>query len=224
MIRLGLETSTMIQSIAVEVDHQLVASRAIRQQVGHAESLLSSVQGTLDDAGCTLQQIQEVVCGLGPGSFTGIRIGLAFAMGMARSRHIPLFGVHTLRAMTSALPTTTAVAVALDARKSEVYGAIYAATPEREELVTPATWKPSEFFDAVAHHTSDPIVLTGNGPLAFPDQWEPYRDRIQYPQALHTPNAWGLLIAHRQGHGIAAMHNVLEPLYIRPSDVRRPPS
>src|SRR5699024_4766297 len=143
MIRLAIDTSTMTQSIALEVAGQVVVARDMHLRIGHSETLLLSVQQTLQSAELQISDVDEIVCGLGPGSFTGVRIGVSFALGVARARDIPVFGVDSMRAFLAYCPSSLPVAVALDARKSEVYGAIYDTTDARAEILTASTYAPA---------------------------------------------------------------------------------
>lgn len=221
MIRLAIDTSTMTQSIALEVAGQVVVARDMHLRIGHSETLLLSVQQTLQSAELQISDVDEIVCGLGPGSFTGVRIGVSFALGVARARDIPVFGVDSMRAFLAYCPSSLPVAVALDARKSEVYGAIYDTTDARAEILTASTYAPAEFFAHVRHHTQQGVVCVGNGAAAFPDAWDEHRAHIQAIDALRTPPATGLLAAHARGWSLAHHQRALEPRYIRPSDAQK---
>lgn len=224
MIRLAVDTSTKTQSVAVEVDDVLVSTRRCLRARGHSETLLSTAQGALSDAGYTVDDVHEIVCGLGPGSFTGVRIGLSFALGVAAAKDIPVFGVDSLRAFLMFIPTRVLVAVALDARRSEVYGVMYDAQQTRNEEYKAATYPPDVFFAEISRHKEAGVVCVGDGPDAFPDAWALYADGIQHLDGLRAPLAEGLLYAHRQGWSRAHADQPLEPRYIRPSDARKPQS
>lgn len=220
MIRLAIDTSTMTQSIAVERDGQCLATRDTRRGVGHAETLLTNVEHTLGELDLRITDVDELICGLGPGSFTGVRIGLSFALGIAAAQNIPLFGVDSMRAFLAYLPAQTPVAVALDARKSEVYGVIYANDTARSERLKASTYAPQTFFEHVQTLVDQEVVLVGNGPDAFEGAWDAYKQHIQRINALTTPPAQGLLYAHQKGWSQAHQDQVLEPRYIRPSDAQ----
>lgn len=222
MIRLAVETSTMTQSVAVEVDGLLVATRRCERAKGHSETLLRTVEGVLEDAGHTIDDVSEIVCGLGPGSFTGVRIGLSFALGVAAAKGIPLFGVDSMRAFLMFIPPRVPVAVALDARRSEVYGVIYDTQEDRREAYPAATYPPDVFFAEVARRKEAGTVCVGNGPEAFSDAWAAHADGSQRIEGLSAPLAEGLLYAHRQGWSHAHAEHMLEPRYIRPSDAKKP--
>jgi len=221
MIRLAIDTSTMTQSIAVERDGELLAARTTRLRIGHSETLLPSIEATLQQLELTIDDVDEIVCGLGPGSFTGVRIGLAFGLGVAAGKSIPLFGVDSMRAFLAYLPTRVPVAVALDARKSEVYGVIYDATEDRHESLPASTYAPEDFFHEVASRKDQGIVCVGDGALTFASAFESYASAIEHIDTLRIPQAEGLLWAHKRGWSIAHTEQALEPRYIRPSDAEK---
>lgn len=224
MIRLAIETSTMTQSVAVERDGRVVAQRSVTRRSGHATSLLLSVEGCLADAEVSKDEIQEILCGLGPGSFTGVRVGVAAAVGLGRGLGVRVGGLSSFDALLALAPPDSLAAIALDARKSEVYAGIWEAFPRGTTLDIPAHVSPSTFFERIATHASrERIVLLGDAPSAYAEAFEPYADRIRWMPAAHTPDAAFLFRA--AAYRTVPYNDVqaLEPLYIRPSDAELNP-
>ena len=126
---LALETSSRRGSVAL-VEHGRVVARATHDvRNTHAEALRPLVDRVLAEAGWTKQGLDRIGVGVGPGSFTGLRVGMAFAQGIALGLGIPWLGVPSLWAMAHAAPPElpgTRVAL-LDARRDEVFVAAYAA-------------------------------------------------------------------------------------------------
>lgn len=210
----------MTQSVAVEVDGQVVATRSARRRAGHSASLLLSVEQALADLGREVRDVEEIVCGLGPGSFTGVRVGLSFALGVGAGIGAPVFGVESPRAFLGALPSNIPVAVAMDARKQEIYGVVYAGTADRPPLVEADTFAPAEFFAEIERLALPGLVLVGDGPRAFPDAWIAAPRTTPYLHRLDVPQAAGLFEAHARGCSYANDTRALEPRYIRPSDAQ----
>lgn len=106
------------------------SARAVRS---HAVSLPGLVGEALERAGCRLDHVEAIAVSIGPGSFTGLRIGLAFAKGLVYAGGLRLAAVPTLVALAHAapLPAGTTVCAALDARKREVYAALFEVTEGR---------------------------------------------------------------------------------------------
>lgn len=148
MIVLGLDTATSATAVGVRLQDGTVLERrddpSPGGHPGHATRLLAMAAELLADAGIAWEQIQRVAVGLGPGTFTGLRVGVATARGLAHSRGIELVGVSSLRALalgalegaggqeaaagTGPPPPGEALAV-IDARRGEVFAAAYERGP-----------------------------------------------------------------------------------------------
>ncbi|EIW89627.1 peptidase M22 glycoprotease [Alishewanella agri BL06] len=138
---LALDTSTEACSVALALDGQILALDEVCPQQ-HSKRILPMVQQLLADAGISLHQLDGIIFGRGPGSFTGVRIGVSVAQGLAFGADLPVFGVSTLAAMAQAAAVqqnATEVIAAIDARMAEVYiaaftldeaGLMQAITPE----------------------------------------------------------------------------------------------
>jgi tRNA threonylcarbamoyladenosine biosynthesis protein TsaB len=137
---LALDTSTEACSVALALDGQILALDEVCPQQ-HSKRILPMVQQLLADAGISLHQLDGIIFGRGPGSFTGVRIGVSVAQGLALGADLPVFGVSTLAAMAQAAvqQNATEVIAAIDARMAEVYiaaftldeaGLMQAITPE----------------------------------------------------------------------------------------------
>lgn len=125
---LALDTSTEACSVALALDGQILALDEVCPQQ-HSKRILPMVQQLLADAGVSLHQLDGIIFGRGPGSFTGVRIGVSVAQGLAFGADLPVFGVSTLAAMAQAAAVqqnATEVIAAIDARMAEVYIAAYA--------------------------------------------------------------------------------------------------
>jgi len=113
-------------------DGELRAERAERGTANHAATLPHLVERVLDEAGARLAAGDAVAVTIGPGSFTGLRIGLSFAKGLAFASGLRIVGVPTLDALALAAPPWEGVlCAALDARKQEIYAALYQREDER---------------------------------------------------------------------------------------------
>jgi tRNA threonylcarbamoyladenosine biosynthesis protein TsaB len=120
---LSIETSTSICSVAIHEQGELLALAEIKEPGAHAEKLLLLVDEVFEKAGLSFADLDAVAVSQGPGSYTGLRIGVSTAKGIAYALEIPLIGINTLQAMAasqSVAPGDYVVAV-LDARRKEVY-------------------------------------------------------------------------------------------------------
>ena len=120
---LSIETSTSICSVAIHEQGELLALAEIKEPGAHAEKLLLLVDELFEKAGLSFGDLDAVAVSQGPGSYTGLRIGVSTAKGIAYALEIPLIGINTLQAMAASQqvdPGDYVVAV-LDARRKEVY-------------------------------------------------------------------------------------------------------
>ncbi len=155
MITLGIDTSTPATAVALRLEGPDV--REVRddpgpgERPGHATRLLAMTRGLLGDAGLGWRDIDRIAVGLGPGTFTGLRIGLATARGLAQSLSADLVGVSSLRALAHAADRPAVLSV-IDARRSEVFAAAYLTRSgaQQVELVAPGALAPAGVGEVMA--------------------------------------------------------------------------
>ncbi|MEB2776874.1 tRNA (adenosine(37)-N6)-threonylcarbamoyltransferase complex dimerization subunit type 1 TsaB [Algoriphagus sp. D3-2-R+10] len=128
-IILSLETSTPICSIAVHKNGILLGERSLDVPGAHSEKLMGMIEDILDECNLTIRQINAVAVSEGPGSYTGLRIGVSVAKGLAFAGDIPLIGVSTLEALSfgakSQMDSRGVIIAMLDARRMEVYREVF---------------------------------------------------------------------------------------------------
>ena len=126
MLLLTFETSAKAASVALFEDRKLLAEAYQNTGLTHSQTLMVMAQDLLKQCGRTPQQVQALAVAAGPGSFTGIRIGVAAAKGFAWGKELPCWGVSTLEAMALGLGAFSGyVCPVMDARRSQVYTAIF---------------------------------------------------------------------------------------------------
>ena len=124
---LAIDTATMVSSVAVADEKRLLAELTVQTRLTHSETLLPHIQQVLEMAGVVKNQLAGVAVSLGPGSFTGLRIGLGAAKAIAYGLDIPIVGVPTAEALAWHYPVPGIVTVPfIDAQKGNVYSAVYA--------------------------------------------------------------------------------------------------
>src|SRR5690554_2213743 len=119
---LALDTSTEQCSVALQIGDKFVSRAAVTPRE-HSQRILGFVQEVLDEQGLTLKQLDAIVVGHGPGSFTGVRIGVSVAQGLAFSQQLPVIPVSTLTALAQQairLQDAQQIVCAIDARMQEV--------------------------------------------------------------------------------------------------------
>ena len=191
---------------------------------GHARLLLPLADGLLRAAGTGWRDLGLLAVGVGPGSFTGLRIGLATARGLAQGAGLPLAGVSTLRALAAraeAEPEFAAELVAgvIDARRGEAFAAIW--RDGSQALLDPAALAPQALAQRVAELPGRPLAV-GDGAVAFRDELEAAGAVIpDDPSPLHRVDAATVArLGAAQGPGEA---EAVLPDYLRaPDAVPRP--
>ncbi|MDX6667189.1 MAG: tRNA threonylcarbamoyladenosine biosynthesis protein TsaB [Solirubrobacteraceae bacterium] len=225
MIVLALDTATPATVVGLlRNDGEVFEARhdpAEAERPGHATQLLGLVEMVLESGGCTLNDVELIAAGTGPGSFTGLRIGIATARALAQAQKVPLAGIGTLRALAVGAgegPERLVVAV-LDARRGEAFAAAYAGD---RELVAPSALAP----DALAAAVRRLGTAAGAPPLAVGDGALRFREHLEAAGAAIPADASPLhRVSARQLCRLAAEAEVTDrdavlPEYVRPPDAR----
>ncbi|MEX2224752.1 MAG: tRNA (adenosine(37)-N6)-threonylcarbamoyltransferase complex dimerization subunit type 1 TsaB [Candidatus Rokuibacteriota bacterium] len=216
---LALETATLAGGAALLDEGRLVGESRLDIALTHSERLMAVVDRLLQDCGWDVRSLAALAVSVGPGSFTGLRIGTATAKGLALALEIEVAPVPTLDALAATLPFADApVCPVLTARKGEVYCSLYrwngTGMERRWEYLALSP-------EAVAARLEPPVIVLGDGVAAC----RPYLGRLGAGLRLAGPvhsvpspavvGALGhaMLIA---GGGIPAER--LAPLYLRPSE------
>lgn len=157
MIWIALDTSSTSGSICIEQDGVLRHISYFDISITHSETLMPQLDAAMRFLQLTPSAISGIVTTIGPGSFTGLRIGLATAKGIAYANRIPLLTYSSLELIAancygSALP----ILVCLDAKMKELYAALY--TPQLQPLIPPAVIKAADLSSMI----SQPVLLVGN--------------------------------------------------------------
>ena len=222
MTILAMDTATMVSSVAVATEERVLAELTAETRFTHSETLVPNIEEVLRLADVQREELSAVAVSLGPGSFTGLRIGLAAAKAIAYALNIPLVGVPAPEVLAAAFPSPGAVVAPLiDAQKGNAYFALYRFTEngfvcEREVTVA----SPQEIADAIAEAKS-PVMLAGD----FARKWvakgaELPKNAMLAPVTHCMPRA--ALVAARaivrlqNGEGKSPME--LEPIYVRRSE------
>jgi tRNA threonylcarbamoyladenosine biosynthesis protein TsaB len=223
---LALDTSTLTGSVALIDDGVVLAESVARVRATHSEQLLPLVDEVLARAGLTLSAIDRLAVGIGPGSFTGVRIAVATAKGLHLASGVALYGVSSLDALVaSAWGVRGPVLSALDARRGELYAALYVVGDAGRRNVFAATHGAAQPLGArVLEHCADGrITVVGDlSETDFAALTAVAPDRfVRAPRVFEAPLA--RVIAWEVFEGRATLdEGALEPLYVRGSDAKLP--
>jgi tRNA threonylcarbamoyladenosine biosynthesis protein TsaB len=173
---LGFDTATPDTVVALAVNAEepveLRHAPAPGERPGHAAQLLPLARALLDRAGLRFADVQRIGVGVGPGTFTGLRIGVATARALAQGTGAEVAAVSTLQALAAAARHDGPVLAVLDARRGEAFAAAYA---RGERLFGPVAVRPEALAGLVEGRSEPPAawLAVGNGAVAFRDQLEP---------------------------------------------------
>ena len=198
---LALDTATVV-NVGLARGPQVLAEATLADRMAHAEQLMPLVADVVARAGVRAADVEQIVVGLGPGPFTGLRVGVVTAQVLATVAGIPLYGVCSLDVLAAAYAATDPAGeflVTTDARRREVYWARYDADGTRRD--GPAVDRP----DAVPQ-----LPTVGPAVDLYPDQLA----AVAGPRALDP----GLMA----GHGPDLADAGREPLYLRRPDAAEP--
>lgn len=214
---LGIDTATWTASVGLSRDGEEVAERSLATRGSHGLSLLGMIDELLAAAAWRMSDLQGVAVSIGPGSFTGLRIGLATAKGLAFALGIPLAGIRTLVAMAFAAGVRDGlVCPILDARKGEVYAALIEFRQGAAEVVQPEVAVALERWLEVVG--ARPCTFLGDAvPLLQPHlraSWTVLPFDHRHGSGAVTARLGEERIARGDVDGVAD----LEPLYCRPSE------
>ena len=221
MLILAIESSAKPASVAVFSDGRQLGLYFQNSGLTHSRTLMAMMESLIKNLDISADDIELVAVARGPGSFTGVRIGVSAAKGFAWGRDIPVCGVSTLEAMAyQAEEPGVIICPVMDARRSQVYNALFDwqdGTPSR--LCEDRAISLDELFTELKTRET-PCLLVGDGAVMsyvyLTDKGIPCRIA---PELLRFQTAYGVALAAENAKPVPAI--ALEPSYLRPSQAER---
>ena len=222
MLILGIETSTRQASVAIVTENEVVANYELGRGRSQDEVLMPAAQRMLADAELTWSQLGGIAVGLGPGLFTGLRVGIATAKTLAQSLNIQIAGLSSLDVLAySVRYTQKTICTCVDARRNEVFWAFYHPGPRGVQRITDFRCAPAEHCVNEIEARGDAVLVVGNGPHLYAREFERVgRDIDVAGVADCTPRAVPLAelaVARLLREDSDRLLDV-KPLYIRKTD------
>ncbi|RQD73395.1 MAG: tRNA (adenosine(37)-N6)-threonylcarbamoyltransferase complex dimerization subunit type 1 TsaB [Candidatus Syntrophonatronum acetioxidans] len=226
MLVLGIDTATLVCSVALADYDRIIGEYSLNIKKTHSQRLMPLIDNLMRDSHLDREALEGIAVTSGPGSFTGIRIGVATARGLAQGLRLPLVGVPTLDILAAQFPYARGIICPLlDARRQEVYACLYQFSGDKMERLTSYMAAPLvEILDLLKEKPGERVIFLG-------DALERYGDIIK--ERLGERASWappplrinrGALVAQLGREKIVEgekdyleSYKNLEPLYLRRS-------
>ncbi len=222
---LAFETSAKAGSVALLQDGKLLAESYQNTALTHSQTLLSMAESMLRHASFTAADIDAVAVAAGPGSFTGVRIGVAAAKGFAWGRQLPCCGVSTLEAMALNLGIFSGlVCPVMDARRAQVYNALFRLDKGQLQRLCPDRAISLQELGEELKKLEEPIFLVGDGSvLCYNTLAGEIPGLILPPEHRQNQRAAGVALAAQAmlARGESCLGSELKPNYLRLSQAER---
>jgi tRNA threonylcarbamoyladenosine biosynthesis protein TsaB len=221
MYVLGIDTSTPCGSVGLANDAEAISEYLLNVPVTHSERLLSAIHFVLKEAGCAMETLDGWAVSLGPGSFTGLRIGVSTVKGLAFATGKPVVGVPTLDGLAAQIsPTPYLICPILDARKKEVYTAFY--RYNQKDLLVRLSDYHAIRPDLLIKEVKEKTIFVGNGASMYGEILRTALPSLALFPATPLHLFHGSMVA-KLGVDLLLKEDTLDtatfsPIYVRPSE------
>ena len=220
---LALDTTAEVCSVAVCEDNRLITEITVNTGNTHSQTLLPAIEQALKLAEITVDDIDLFACSVGPGSFTGVRIGVATIKGLAYGKNKPCVAVSTLEALATNLSDRNGIICpVMNARRNQVYNAIFKCEDGRLTRICDDRAISIDDLDSELCNLNMPVYLCGDGyditvknssNTSYTNVFERSRPQSGYSVALC---AYSMYL-----RGDTVSDTVIAPVYLRPSQAER---
>jgi tRNA threonylcarbamoyladenosine biosynthesis protein TsaB len=218
---LTVDTSSIVASAAILNEEKLVGEIIINHQKKHSEKLMVAIDHLLSDSGLSIKDIDVFGIISGPGSFTGLRIGMATIKGFAQALNKPVVGVSSLESLAMNLPYAKGyICPVLDAQRNETYSGIFHF--ENGKLcrdMDDGVMEIESLIEKIKHY-SEPIYFLGDGVPRFKELLlSECETGVVVPSyvTMNRASSAAQIVLERSLNGEMSNYRDIEPIYIRPS-------
>lgn len=222
MLVLGIETSTARSSVALVDGENVVASASLGVDRRHGEFVAPAIDFCLRQAGATPERLTGVAVGLGPGLYTGLRVGIVTAQTMAMACHLPAVGLSGLDVLAfQARHTSRPICAIIDAKRRELFWAFYRSSPGGIQRLGDLQVGSLATLEADISALGEDVLAVGEGALAHRDQLEALDAKVSGPEH-GWPDAAVLaeLAVPRFVREETQPPGELQPIYLRGADAK----
>jgi tRNA threonylcarbamoyladenosine biosynthesis protein TsaB len=218
---LAIDTATARVAVAIGEDGRVLGSVHLDARRRHAEALVPAVASLSEQTGVALDQLDVVAVGIGPGLFTGLRVGVTTATVMGQALDVPVVGVSSLDLVAHPLRGAgRMIAAVLDARRHEVFHALYRPAADGVDRVSEYRVGSAAELVAELEASGETVVLAGDGVRANRDAFEQLGRGLDAGREFEAPSVTALveLAAGRVARQELDGSGPVAPLYLRASD------
>ncbi|MDK2821665.1 MAG: tRNA threonylcarbamoyladenosine biosynthesis protein TsaB [Clostridia bacterium] len=225
MLVLGVDSATQVAGVAIIEDDKLIAEFFFNTVKNHSERLLPMIASILMETGLEVSDLDGLAVAIGPGSFTGLRIGLATVKGLAHGAQIPVVGIPTLDGLAwNTYGISGLICPVLNARRQEVYTALYCWQEGELCRLTPyQIINPDSLVQLIKSYNM-PVYFLGNGVDHYKETWQQLGTRACFmPPTSNRPRAAHIakLGEERLRKGPPDDIFQLKPIYLHSSPAER---
>jgi len=221
MLILAFDSSSKTASVAILRDETVLYDAVLNTGQNHSEVLLPAIDKACSDAGCTISDIDLFACTLGPGSFTGLRIGVSTLKGLMMATGKPAAGVSALAALALNVETTQkTICSVMDAGRGQVYLSYYQYKSDGslEQLESESALSPSQ----IENKNHEPVIFVGEGAVKYADEIRQSSNaKNEFADAekqyVHASSV-GILALRKFRQGDVLDINRFVPVYLRSAD------
>ncbi len=209
---LSIDTSSDVCSVALLEDDKLIKELNITDSKTHSENLMPLIDKLFKETNMQLSDVNAIACSIGPGSFTGIRIGIATVKAMAEVFKLPVLGITSLETLAEIESTSTIVSL-IDARNNQVYCGIFG----NGELLADDI---HQIIEKLKKY--DSIQFVGNGAILHKELLEKELNNVSFSnQNVQSAYSLGKCAYKKFQSGDIKNADTILPLYLRPSQAER---
>ena len=228
---LSIDTSSKICSVSILEDNNLIVEENINDEKTHSQKLMPLIDKVLKACKLTLKEINLLACSIGPGSFTGVRIGVATIKAFSDVENIPIASVNSLESLaynsldSNYLNNNQTICTIIDAKNDNVYFAVYKYENNSFTcLEEPKCNNINEILDIIKKYSNKDILFIGDGAIAHKYSiLQKFSKTTFIEKKLNEQNSKsiGLCAFNMYNNGIYGTSSSISPLYLRKSQAER---